>query len=79
MKGLEAFIGTDGKIEEVGLDYFFPDQKQVFAEWFSGEIRVVLGKEIQYVHMGYGSTYERDLFFGIEKGVVKSRNEISNV
>ena len=76
--GLEAYLDAEGKTEEVGLSFFFPDQKQVFAEWFSGELCVVVGKLVNYVHAGYGSTYEKDLIIQIEKGVVKSRNEIIN-
>ena len=46
----------------------FPDR--VFAHWFSGTIRIPQGKMLEYVHMGYGSTYERDLHLEIDRGVV---------
>ena len=46
----------------------FPDR--VFAHWFTGEIRLPQGKMLNYVHMGYGSTYERDLLLKIEGGMV---------
>ena len=48
-------------------------------QWFSGEIRVPVGRMIQYVHMGYESTYESDLLIEIIDGLVVSRIEISNV
>lgn len=79
MTGLEAYVDIDGKTEEVGLDYFFPDQKQVFAEWFTGEIRVPLGELMHYVHMAYESIYESDLILHIEKGFVIKSTEIENV
>ena len=79
MTGLEAYVDIGGKTEEVGLDYFFPDQKQVFAEWFTGEIRVPMGKEIQYVHMGYESLYERDLLIHVKDGNIVSMIEIDNL
>ena len=51
----------------------FPDYPdRVFAHWYSGTIRIPQGKLLNYVHMGYGSTYERDLFLEIEKGVIKN-------
>lgn len=51
----------------------FPDYpNRVFAHWYSGTIRIPQGKLLNYVHMGYGSTYERDLFLEIEKGVLKT-------
>lgn len=46
----------------------FPDR--VFAHWYSGTIRIPQGKQLEYVHMGYGSTFERDLFLDIERGVI---------
>lgn len=41
--GLHAWVkaeGLDGKrkIKEVGLEFFYPESKEVFAEWFSGEM-----------------------------------------
>jgi hypothetical protein len=44
--------------------------KRVFAHWYSGTLRIPQGKLLQYVHMGYGSTYERDVFLDLKKGVV---------
>lgn len=46
----------------------FPDR--VFAHWYSGTIRIPQGKLLEYVHMGYASTYERDLLLEIDKGVL---------
>jgi hypothetical protein len=46
----------------------FPER--VFAHWYSGTLRIPQGRRLQYVHMGYGSTYERDLLLEIERGVV---------
>ena len=58
--------GSDATLATVFPDY--PDR--VFAHWYSGTIRVPQGKLLKYVHAGYGSTYERDLFLELEKGVV---------
>lgn len=56
----------------------FPDK--VFAQWYSGTIRIPQGEELEYVHMGYGSTFERDLLLDVERGVVVAttvrRNDI---
>jgi len=58
---------------EASLATIFPDYPdRVFAHWYSGTIRIPQGKLLNYVHMGYGSTYERDLFLEIEKGVLKN-------
>lgn len=56
---------------EASLATIFPDyHDRVFAHWYSGTIRIPQGKLLNYVHMGYGSTYERDLFLEFEKGVL---------
>ena len=40
----------------------------VEATWFSGTLTIPQGKQVEYVHMGYESRYERYLFLDIEKG-----------
>lgn len=54
----------------------FPDR--LFAHWYTGTIRIPQGKQLEYVHMGYGSTYERDLFLDIERGVIVSTRAQNN-
>jgi len=67
-------IGLTGTLEdgtEASLATIFPAfPDRVFAHWYSGTIRIPQGKQLKYVHMGYGSTFERDLFLDIERGVV---------
>jgi len=79
---LTGFTGYINSPEEmyktVDLSYLFPDQNKVFAEWFSGEIRIPLGKMKQYVHMGYESKFEKDLYIEILSGKIISKIEISN-
>ena len=58
---------------EATMATIFPDNPgRVFAHWYSGTVRIPQGKLLKYVHMAYCSTYERDLFLEIEKGVVKN-------
>lgn len=78
LNALEGYIEVNGKMEEIDLNYFFPNQKEVFASWYSGEVRIPMGKEIQYVHMGYESLYEKDLIIHIEDGVVERKIEKKN-
>jgi len=60
--------GTEASVATIFPD--FPDR--VFAHWYTGTIRIPQGKQLEYVHMGYGSTYERDLFLVLERGVVQN-------
>ena len=49
----------------------FPDYpERVFAHWYSGALRIPQGRLLKYVHMGFGSSYERDLLLEIERGVL---------
>lgn len=77
LTGLEAPYPEDGQGEEkADLAKLFPGQYnggRVHADWFTGELRVPDGKMIDYVHMGYGSTFTREILIAVEKGVVKSR------
>lgn len=72
---LEAYIGD---YQKVGIDYLFPDEKKVLAEWFSGKIRIPHGEMMKYIHQGYASLYEKELFLEIEKGFVVEQYEIDN-
>lgn len=56
----------------VSIEKIFPGfPERVFAHWFSGTIRIPRGRVLDYGHMGYGLTYERDWLIEIERGIVK--------
>lgn len=74
------YIGTwkikGGKFYLVGLwgKYRLTDGEPVFADWFTGVLRIPQGKVIHEVYVAYGSFYEEELYLKVEKGVVvKSR------
>ena len=73
--GLKAYLE---RFKEVGLDYLFPGHDKVFADWFSGHIRIPQGEMLYYIHMGYASLYERDLFLVFENGILVDQHEIDN-
>lgn len=75
--GLEGVL-SDGSSASVSS--FFPNSPGiVFARWFSGEIRIPQGARLKYVHMGYGSVYERDLILEVRNGVVIASGVINNI
>jgi hypothetical protein len=51
----------------------FPDRMEVFADWFTGHVIIPEGKLVNYVHMGYASTYEKYIILRVEKGIVTRR------
>ena len=66
--GIEATL-ADGSA--ASLATIFPDSPdRVFAHWYSGTIRVPQGEMLDYVHMGYRSTFERNLLIEVEQGIV---------
>ena len=60
----------------VSIEYIFPGQKEVFANWFTGEVRIQKGQLLEYVHFYFESVYEEDLFLKFRRGrLVGSRIE----
>ncbi len=73
--GLKAYI--EG-YREVGLNYLFPGQKEVFANWFNGEIRIPQGEMLEYVLSDSASLYDNDLFLIFENGILVNQHEVDN-
>lgn len=69
---------ADDEYRSVPMELVLPGKElPVFAEWYSGRLKIPQGKMTRYVHMGYGSEYERELLIEIKNGVVVGRAEIS--
>ena len=66
-------VRVDGRLEdgsEASLATFFPKYPQrVFAHWYTGTLRIPEGRELEYVHAGYASVYERDQLIRVVRGV----------
>jgi hypothetical protein len=74
--GLVAYKSYD---RVLGLADLFPEfPTGVFAHWFSGEIRLPQGDLLEYVHGGYASQYEFDLFMEFKKGVFINKRAVHN-
>lgn len=54
---------------EKDLSALFPNQNEVFASWFTGDLRIPEGEIIEYVNAGFASKYEQDLFLSFKNGV----------
>lgn len=71
---LVGLRGTLKSGDEASMDSVFPGfTDRVFAHWFSGRLRIPQGKRLEYVHMGYASTYERDVLLTLQNGVVVAK------
>lgn len=62
----------------VGLEYLFPNEEKVFAKWFTGVIRIPHGKMLRYIHSGYASIYEKELYLEFASGILVSCKEKEN-
>jgi hypothetical protein len=74
--GIKGIIHGQG---EVGLDFLFPGQEKVFADWVTEQIRLPKGKILEYVHSGYSSVFEEDIFLDFENGILIQEKTVSNV
>jgi len=69
----------EGKAAPVEFEQIFPGKaKPLKADWFTGTLRIPRGEPIKYVHMGYQTIYEYDVFLRIEAGKVVDRKTIDN-
>jgi len=55
------------------LSQVFPGRSDIFADWFTGNIIIPDGKLVEYVHMGYASTYDSYIILSVEGGVLARR------
>jgi hypothetical protein len=82
---VDSWLCPDPSVKEscqqVELGQLFPGKisdGRILADWYTGKLRVPDGEQLQYVHMGYGSTYERDMIFDVKKGEVGEPEIIDN-
>lgn len=81
-EGRLYLIGIRAQLEDgttVTLETLFPGYpERVFAHWFTGKLRVPQGRMTKYVHQGYQTQYQADLFLHVEKGVLVSNELVRN-
>ena len=79
LKSIVATIESEKGFEDVGMERVFPQYPDgLFAHWFTGELRCPQGALLKYVHGGYGSVYEKDLFFKVKRGVIVDKRVVVN-
>ena len=75
---LVSLLGFIENNEKVDLNYLFPNKKEVFADWFSGQIRIPEGNLLKKIRTGYASIFERDKILKFNKGIWISENIMYN-
>jgi hypothetical protein len=56
----------------------FPNQKEFKVDWLTGLLVMPYGKLLNYVHMGYGSTYKNYILLEIDKGDLKKERQFKH-
>ena len=75
---LVALVGFIENNEKVDFKYLFPNKTEVFADWFSGDIRIPEGDLLQKINIGYASVFARDRLLNFNKGILISETVKDN-
>ncbi len=66
----------DSYIRKNVLNEIFPEQQEVKVDWMTGLLVLPYGEIINYVHMGYASTYEHYIILEIKEGKLKKEKKL---
>ena len=66
---LHGFVDNNKKVD---LSYLFPNKTEVFANCFSGNIRIPEGELLNKINLGYASVFEKDRILNIKEGILIS-------
>lgn len=75
---LVSLVGFIDNNEKVDLNYLFPNKTEVFADWFSGDIRIPEGELLEKINLGYASVFEKDRILTIKEGILISETVKNN-
>ena len=67
---LISLIGFIENQKQVDLNFLFPNETEVFASWFSEDIRIPEGKFLKKINLGYASIFEKDHLITFENGIL---------
>lgn len=83
LKDIEIMVDKDDSKKNYDRDWksvlsdVVPEKKKLKIEWFTGILVLPHGKLVNYVHMGYGSSYENYILLEIDKGDFKKSKEFN--
>jgi hypothetical protein len=60
------------------MQNLFPGQIKVFACWVNGTLKIQSDRILEYVHLGYESIYENDIFLRFENGILIDEKIVNN-
>ena len=75
---LISLLGFVNNNEKVDLNYLFPNKIEVFAGWYSGDIRIPEGELLKKINLGYASVFEKDRILSFKEGLLISETVKDN-
>jgi hypothetical protein len=79
LKKLRFWKQENDVVTERGIEDLFPGHPDgVFAHWFNGILRCPRGALLKYVHGGFASIYEEDVFLRVQRGVLIEERIVRN-
>jgi hypothetical protein len=66
---IEPFFLDEADEKKIRMESLFPCQERVFADWYTGEIHIGLGKVLYYTNVFHTPVCEEDLYIQIENGI----------
>ena len=67
---LISLLGFVENNKKVDLNYLFPNKMEVFASWYSGDIRIPEGELLKKINLGYASIFEKDRILSFKEGII---------
>ena len=75
---LISLVGFIKNNKQVDLNYLFPNETEVFADWYSGDIRIPEGELLKKINVGYASVFKKDRFLTFKEGILISETIKNN-
>jgi len=70
--------GNDSDELISAMQKLFPGQSEVFAVWVNGTLKIQSGELLEYIHMGYESVYETNIYLKFENGILIEEKKVDN-
>jgi len=64
--------------EPSAMKKLFSGQTEVFADWVNGTLKIQSGELLEYIHMGYESLFETNIYLKFENGILIEEKTIKN-
>ena len=75
----QPYLGDIKNNQQVDLNYLFPKQTEVFASWYSGDIRIPEGELLKKINLGYASIFEKDRILTFKEGLLIGETVKDNI